>query len=142
MSNFSTLVLKLISSLYLGYISLSTRVLIKKAQWHCSPQHITGESIQSFHVECIEKVSAGKNKSILVRFLNEHNSLHILCHVHKLRNMQTEYPHVGIAPDHTKKKQERFRYLRNKCSKDNRKANESSLSMAVLCKTNIHLKTI
>ena len=31
--------------------------------------------------------------------------------------MQTELnPHIDIAPDHTKKEQEHFRYLRNECS--------------------------
>ena len=52
----------------------------------------------------------------MVRFLNEHDSGNILRFAHKLCNIKTEYPHVGIAPDRTWKKQTRFRYIHNECS--------------------------
>ena len=79
-------------------------------------ESITGKPTQYFHAESIGKASAEKSKPILVRFLSEHNCRNILRHAYKLRYMQAEYPHVGIAPDRTKKEQECFRYHRNECS--------------------------
>ena len=52
----------------------------------------------------------------MVQFLSEHNRRSIQCQAHKLRNLHAEYPRADIAPNRTKKEQDRFRYFSNECS--------------------------
>jgi hypothetical protein len=75
--------------------------------------HVTGNPPPALSCRRLGKIIAGKTRPVLVEFSHESDVRYVLRQAHHLKNMQTEWPHVSIAPDRTKKQQEAYRQLRS-----------------------------
>ena len=75
-------------------------------------EHITGNPLLAFYFRRIGKTLAGKTKPLLVQFSSESDSRHVLHHAHYLKNMQSQWTRIVIAPDRTKQQQDACRRLR------------------------------
>ena len=76
-------------------------------------EHLTGTVSPTFRCCRIGKPKAEKAQPLLFQFASEFDRVDILQSAHKLKDMQAEWPRVGIAPDRTKQQQERYHQQRN-----------------------------
>jgi hypothetical protein len=76
-------------------------------------EHLTGTRPPSFRSRRIGKPIPGKMQPILVEFASEFDRADILHSARKLKDLQAEWPHIGIAPDRTKLQLEQYRQQRS-----------------------------
>ena len=76
-------------------------------------EHLTGAKPPSFRSRRIGKPRTGKIQPVLVQFASELDRIDILHSARNLKDLQAEWPRVGIAPDRTKNEQETHRQQRN-----------------------------
>ena len=72
-------------------------------------EHVTGTCPPAFRSRRIGKPKDGKPQPVVVEFTSELDRLDILKSSRKLKDLQAEWPHVGIAPDRTKRQLEQYR---------------------------------
>ena len=75
-------------------------------------EHVTGACPPAFRSRCISKPKDGKPQPVVVEFTSELDRLDILKSSRKLKDLQAEWPHVGIAPDRTERQLEQYRQQR------------------------------
>ena len=75
-------------------------------------EHVTGACPPAFRSRRIGKPKDGKPQPVVVEFTSELDRLDILKSSRKLKDLQAEWPHVGIAPDRTKRQLEQYRQQR------------------------------
>ena len=75
-------------------------------------EDITGYPPPAFYCRRIGKILAGKTRPVLDEFSSESDSRRVLHQAHYLKNMQSQWPRIVIAPDRTKQQQEAYRRLR------------------------------